>query len=435
MADVTIKRGHNKKPQDIIINDLTQVAPDRNRKDIGKLKAGIERAESILVPNRSALYDLYHDIVTIDGHLSGVLKKRTDAVLNKSLQFVDKNKRKIDRFDELIYSNKFNRLIELILESKYWGISGVEFIVGKQFDFVEIPRKHIRPEKGYIVKSQYDYTGIPVDTLPYVWLVGDKHDLGILLTCSMYALYKRSGFGDFAQYVEIFGQPVRIIYYDAYDTRTKQELKKILKESGGSLAMMVPKQAQFEMLDGKTSNGTGELQTRLIETCNNEMSVAVLGNTETTTSSKSSGYAQAMIQDKQQLEITKTDLSFVQNILNGEYFLNILRMYGYPVEGGSFEFEMELDLDNLKKRLEIDREVSAKVPVDDDYWYNTYGIPKPDNYEELKTAQEEQRQAIVQKARQADKQEEEQEEKKTVTITKREKNLFDRLESFFFRGS
>lgn len=379
----------NKKQPELVINDFTLVAPDRNRKDVGKLKAAIQRAESIQLPSRVALYDLYHDAITIDGHLSGIIRKRLDSVLNKSIKFVDKNKRKVDDFDSLIWSNKFNRLVELILESKFWGVSGIEFIQGEKFDFEEIERKHIRPELGIITKSQYDGTGIEIDSLPFVWTIGNKCDLGLLLQCSMYALYKRAGFGDFAQYVEIFGQPVRVIYYDAYDSKTKEELRQLLNESGGSLAMMVPKQAQFQMLDGKTSNGTGELQMRLIQACNAEMSIAILGNTETTTSSSSSGYAQAKVQDKQQMEITKSDISFVQNILNEEWFLKILKSYGYPVDGGAFEFEIEIDLEALKQRLEIDREVSQKVPYSDDYWYDTYGVPKPDNYDKLKAEQEE----------------------------------------------
>ena len=112
----------------------------------------------------------------------------------------------------MIGSDKFNRLIELIREAKYWGCSAPEVIRGAKFDFVEVPRKHIRPESRQIVKSQYDSQGFNIDDLPDVWLIGEKYDLGKLLQCSMYALYKRRGFGDFAQYVEIFGQAVRIIY-------------------------------------------------------------------------------------------------------------------------------------------------------------------------------------------------------------------------------
>lgn len=430
MSDVTIERKN--KTNKPVIQELTLVSPNRNRKDVGKLKEALERAESIYTPSRTQLYDLYHDVVTIDGHLSGIISKRIDAVTNKHIVFT-KNKKKIDELDDLIQSEKFNKLVENILLQKIWGVTGIEFIVGKEFDYNIIPRKHIRTEKNCIVKSQYDFNGISIDDLPMVWVIGGKYDFGKLLQCSMYALYKRSGFGDFAQYVEIFGQPVRIIYYDAYDTKTKDELRKTLNESGSSLAMMIPKQAQFQMLDGKTSNGNGELQEKLIKACNDEMSIAILGNTETTSSSSSSGYAQSVEHGKQQLEITKSDLRFVQNMLNSTKFLWILQSFGFPVEGGKFEFGKELDLSVLKQRLEIDDKVSSKVPVADDYWYETYGIPKPNNYDELKAQQEEQKAAIVEKT-----QGKQPSSKKTdtedddVKVTKKEKNLIDRLGAFFF---
>lgn len=399
--EAIIKKTTAKQQPVVVVNDITQVAPNRNRKDVGMLKAAIERAESVQVPNRVQLYDLYHDVTTIDGHLSGILQKRTAAVTNKSIMFVDKNKKRVEALDGLIESERFGDLLQLIMESRYWGVSGVEFLVGGTFDFEVIPRKHIRPERSEVVRSQYDFRGTPVKDLPFVWTVGKKKDLGILLKCSMYALYKRSGFGDFAQYVEIFGQPVRIIYYDAYDSRTKDELRNILNTSGSSLAMMVPKQAQFQMLDGKTSNGTGELQERLIKACNAEMSIAVLGNTETTASSSSSGYAQSKEHGKQQLEITKDDIKYVLHSLNSDKFKEVLRSYGYPVEGGHFEFEQEIDLSTLTQRINIDLQVASKVPVSDDYWYDTYGIPKPDNYDELKAEQQAQREAMQTALKQA----------------------------------
>lgn len=408
-------------PPTIVVQDMTLVSPNRNTADVGKLKDAILRAESITLPKRVQLYDIYNHITTIDGHLGGIIGKRVAAVQNKSLYYKDRNGKRIEEFDELIGSQKFNDLVEHIINSRLWGVSGVEFIVGREFNFIEVPRKHIIPERNIVVKSQYSNEGTDIDTLPFLWTIGKKKDLGKLLTCSMYSLYKLNGFGDFAQFVEIFGQPVRIIYYDAYDTKTKEQLSTLLKTSGSSLAMMIPKQAQFQMLDGKTANGNGDLQLNFIHACNDEMSVAVLGNTETTTSSRSSGYAQAKIQGEQQFEITKSDLAFVQNTLNEPKFLRILQSYGYPVaEGGKFEFEQEIDMEKLKLRLEIDREVSLKVPFSDDYWYDTYGIPKPDNYKELITKQEEERQALLAAA------------KKTEDDNKdKGKKLFANLYDFF----
>jgi phage gp29-like protein len=197
---------------------------------------------------------------------------------------------------------------------------------------------------------------------------------------------------DWGQYIEIFGMPVRIIKYDAYDEKTKIEVGEILESSGGALAIMVPKQAEFEMLDGKTSNADGKLQETFRQALNDEMSVIILGNTESTTSSKSSGYAQSQTHSAQQLINTKSDLEEVQNFLNSPAFITVCKSYALPVvEGGKFEFEKEIDLDALSTKKDIDLAVSAKVPIADDYWYETYGIPKPDNYAELRKKMDDQK--------------------------------------------
>ena len=395
-----------------LIHDFTQVAPDRGRKDVQNLKQAVESAELIHFPNRVLLYDLYHDVLSMDGFLTGIIGKRINSVLNKKLKFLDKSGKEVEEVTKLIRSNAGRELITKIIESVIWGISGVEFKVGKEFEFEEVPRKHIKPEKGIITKSQYGLSaenGFKIDDLPFVWIIGKKNDLGLLLACSLYAIYKRGNFGDWAQYVEIFGQPVRIMEYDAYDTKTKEELRGILEKSGNSLAMMIPKQATFQMLDGKQSNGDGKLQDTFKKACNEEMAIAILGNTETTSSSTSSGYAQSKEHGEQQDEITASDLIYVENLLNSKKFLDILRSYGYQVDGGKFEFELDLNLAKLKLRLEIDSVVSEKVPVSDDYWYDTYRIPKPDNYDELKAKMEEKALAIQ---KQNAEQEEEEKPKK-----------------------
>ena len=423
------------KVDNLIITEIVNVAHNRNRKDVGTLKSAIERAESVTIPNRYRLYDLYHDVVTIDGHLSGLLDKRTKSVTNKGLTFHDNSGKKVDELDSLINSPQFERFVEICMETLYWGTSAIEFIVGPNFSFEEIDRRHIRPEAREIATNMFDSKGISIDNLPQVMILGKKNDLGKLLQCSMYALYKRSGFGDFAQYVEIFGQPVRVVKYDAYDSETQKKLRQTLEESGSSLTIMIPKQADFEMLDGKTSNGNGELQKSLIEVCNQEMSIAILGNSETTTSSNSSGYAQAAVHQSQQLEITQSDLRYICNILNSEQFLNILTSYGYNVQGGSFCFDEEIDLQKLKSRLDIDIQLSNKVPISDDYWYETYGIPKPDNYDQLKQEQEERRQAVLEAIKSGEKDNDkgntQNEPKDKENDPKKKSKLFDHLADFF----
>ena len=359
----------------IIINELILRSADRSRKDIATWRTALMNAESVHFPNRTRLYDVYEDII-LDGHLSGVITKRIDAVLNKEICFKSNKGEIKHEMDSLVSSAKFRDLVRTIMETLLWGISGIEFIPGSEFNFQLIPRKHIKPESGIIALEQTGNTGIAYGELENIWVMGNPKDLGLLLRCAPYSLYKRGALADWSQYIELFGQPVRIIKYDSYDEQTKTELKKILEESGSSLSLMIPRQADFEMKNGKQNNGDGNLQLSFIKALNEEISITVLGNTETTTSSYSTGYAQSKVHLEQQYEITRSDLLYTAAMLNDRRFLKILKGYGYPVKGGSFVFTKDMDIDYLKARIDIDKEVAQRVPISDEYWYETYGIAK-----------------------------------------------------------
>jgi len=371
MTKSSYKKEH--KQDEIIINELQIRSVDRSRKDILTWRGALVSAESVYFPNRSRLYDLYEDII-LDGHLSGVIAKRIDAVLNKEVYF-EREGARVGDMQCLISSLGFRQILRTILETQLWGISGIEFIPGEELAFDEIPRKHIKPEIGIIAYEQTGVDGIPYADLENIWVMGDTKDLGLLLKCAPYSLYKRGGLSDWAQYIELFGQPVRIIKYDSYDEQTKLELKKILDESGSSLSLMIPRQADFELKDGKQTNCDGNLQLSFIKALNDEMSITILGNTETTASSASTGYAQSKVHLEQQYEITRSDIIYTAAMLNSPKFLNILRGYGYPVQNGHFVFAKDMDVDYLKTRVAIDKEVAQMVSVGENYWYDTYGIP------------------------------------------------------------
>ena len=387
VGSTTVKRPEAGKQ--LVIQQLNVQSVDRSKKDIGDYVTALQHAESIHHPNRVALFNVY-DNIQIDGHLTGIIQKRIDAACNKTIFYKDKAGKKIDAFDDIINSETFQKVTAEIMRSKFMGISGMEFLPGKEFVFEEIPRRHIRPEKGVIVFDQYGESGIEYKGLQNIWIVGDKKDLGLLYKCAPYSIWKRGNIADWAQYIEIYGQPVMIFRYEGYDESGKLAAQKLVENVGSSLRLSLPKELNFEMVDGKAnSNGDGKLQDGFRKAMNEEMSVIILGNTETTTSSSSSGYAQSKEHGKQQLEITKSDMKFLHAKLNNAQFISILKSYGFPVvEGGSFAFEKEIDLSELKVRSEIDSTIkSTGLPIDDDHFYQTYGIAKPADYDAQKEAQ------------------------------------------------
>lgn len=384
MSDKKIKKDNAPEVKQLVVQEIHQVSVDRTPKDVSTWRDSMRIAESIQFPNRSRLLDLYHDVI-LDGHLTGVWQKRQASVTNKEIKFLDKSGKEVEELNELFETNEWEELLCLIEDAKLWGLSGIESIPGKDFKYKVIPRKHILIEKQMIKLGQNDPDGIPYEDNPFILVFGKETDLGLMLKCSFYALIKKGDFSDWAQYSEIFGQPMRVAYYDAYDDKSRIQLKEVLDNSGSSLALMIPNQAKFEVIDGKTSNGDGQLQERLKDACNAEMSIIILGNTETTANTKGGSNAKARVQQDGEKEIIKKDTKWLLSCLNSEKLLNLLANYGYPVDGGKFVIQPEPDPAKILEQVEIITGVrNSGTPVEDDYVYEITGIPKPENYNQLK---------------------------------------------------
>jgi hypothetical protein len=377
----------------VVLQHIVVQSVDTTTKDIKDWVDAGDTAISVYYPNRSDLYDLFRRIM-LDGHLSGVWRKHIASIRNKELCYYDPEGKEVKEMNALYENEYYREFVRLIMESESHGISGMEFIPGAQFMFIEINRKHIQPHKRVILKYQWDNDGMPYDKRWNILVVGNKDNLGFLYKCAPYVLWKQGNYGDWAQFCEVYGQPTEVYEYDVFDIKTKQAAADLMKNTGGSRRLLVPKQLKFEMKDGKQSSGDGNLYDKLRHACNDEISVCILGNTETTMSSDSSGYGQSKEHANQQDEIMNDDLQLVCNVHNSAKFIAILKSYGYPVvDGGYFKYKKNANVAVLNQKVSIDVAVSKQVPVGDQYWYDTYDIPKPDNYDELKAKMEAEREA------------------------------------------
>lgn len=369
---------------EIVTHNITLRSNDRSTKDVSTWRKAHIIAESVTNPRRTDLYNVYEDAL-LDGHLSGIIGKRIDTVLNKKLLF-KKGDNPVPELEPIIKSKAFRDIITAILESKFWGISGLEFQPGTNLFLKKIPRKHIKPKWQIITLNEHDQEGISYTDLSNVWIIGDPDDLGLLLKCAFYALLKKGTITDWAEYIEIFGSPIITMTYEAGDVQTERKIDEVLNNIGNSTKIKIPRQAGLDVKDGKSSNGDGKLQETFIRIMNGEMSIVVLGNTETTSSSSSSGYAQAKTHSDQQMQIIKSDMMDVLDYLNTPHFLAILASYGLPVDGGMFEYDREVDVNYMQAKILVDKELHGiGVPFSKKYIYDTYAIDQPTTHEDTLT--------------------------------------------------
>ncbi|MCO5229599.1 MAG: DUF935 family protein [Chitinophagales bacterium] len=373
----------------VLIQNLTIRPIHRKTQDIDNWRNAMRAAEST-VPRRTELYDLYEDIM-LDGHLSSVVEKRILAVTNADWQFLDNEGKEVKLMKEWIDTPDFELMVEELLKSKLWGYTMLEidFYPDNTFGVFDIPRKHIRPELGIVCKEQTTNTGaINIREGWYANTVleaGKPKDLGKLLSACQYVIYKRGNFGDWAQFTEIFGMPLIDAVWDGYDETQRMKLLEALETMGGGGQLVRPAGTTVEFVQGGTNNPTGDLYNNLIKACDTQISKLILGQTETTESSDSSGYAQASVHADTENDINISDIKFVRRILNRR-FCEILKANGIDIKDGYFHVK------NVEERISkndwlniyIRLKNEAQLPICDDTIYETFGIEKPKDYESQK---------------------------------------------------
>ncbi len=357
-----------------IIQNLVISQNRRGSQDINSWRNAIQSAESIGMPRRILLYDLYEEIL-LDGHITAVIEKRKLAVTNTPVVFMECGKINSE-ITELTTTEDFTNLLHYIVESKLWGFSLIEL----NFDALKlqpklIPRKHVEPKKGIVLKQQNDQSGFNFREAPYTNYcleVGEADNLGLLMKAAQYVIYKRGAFGDWAQYAELFGMPFRIAKYDGYDDKTRSELETALREAGSAAYVVIPKEADFEFIQNN-AQASSNLYETLINLCNKELSKLILGQTMTTDAGGS--LAQAKVHQEAEHDLLMADKLFVKNVLNDK-LIPLLKMHGYNIGNGKFFFKEQEHI-AMPTRLDMDLKLAEKIAIDDEYFYETYNIPMP----------------------------------------------------------
>lgn len=380
-------------PQAVVIQNVEVRPINRTSQDIPKWRRAIQSAEAQM-PRRKLLMELYHDVV-LDAHVLAVTGKRQDAVTSANWQFVNKDGEAVDEINDLIDSIGFEDLCREILNSKFWGYTICEpkFYKGKdenwEMSACLIPRRHYYPETGIVSYDGVSEDGVNIREGVYAKTVleaGETTDLGLFASAAQYYVLKRGGIGDYAMYVQVFGRPIIDATWDGVDEEQRQKLRASLNIGAGGVIVR-PDGTNLEIKESKGTQST--VHNDFYKAMNDEISKALLGTTETTTSSDSSGYAQAETHATSDDRKFKGDVTFVRKILNSR-FIKILEAYGFDTQGGKFIVE-ETDTTSDKEKITIINDLVEKhdLPIEDEYLYKTFNIPKPDDYDAQKAAQKE----------------------------------------------
>lgn len=392
---VTRKKG--KMPEKgVSITNINVRVPNRNSQNIESWRSAISAFENNTNPVRAYLYDLYKDI-ELDGQVISTWGKRCDAITNKRLLF-KRDGEEDETITALLNSPDMRSIVKELLKSIAYGFTLIQ-ILGIWFDEDEeqykidwdlIPRKHVHPEKGFECVSYQQNMAtrdfLFMDKHNAGWMVwaGERDDMGLFSAVAQYVIYKRGGFGDWSQFAEMFGMPFRELSYDDYDPETRAKLEKAMEDWGAAGYIIKPKSAELTLHDTGGSTSSAEVYDMLISKCDAAISKVILGNTLTTEQGEIGSQALGEVHKESESGKNASDQLFILSILNTK-FRAVLKKFGFNVTGGKIMYEgLETDWDKLQTKWNVVKEIKQTVPVDDNYIYEEFDIPKPDNYEQMK---------------------------------------------------
>lgn len=331
-----------------LIIQLEQSSKDLTKKDIGAWRDAHKAALQLENPNRRKLYDIYDFTTYLDSHVEGVALRIRTNLKQKKFRLVAKktneeNKELTEHFEQIWFKD----LLDLITETKFYGHSLVQFgsiinIDGTmQFENVElVPRRHVIPEYGVIIKEQSDEPAQGFDyrkgsLADWSLEIGKKDNLGCFLKASPKAISKKYVEIFWDNFAEKFGVPILYANSESRNDEDNKSIKKMLSSMGSSAWGLFPAGTKLEMIE--TSKGDAYMVfDKRIERCDQQISKCMAGQTMAFDdgASRSQGETHLVGFDEIMASYSDDARDFINNRL-----LPFMVRHGFALEGYRFDWD------------------------------------------------------------------------------------------------
>lgn len=343
----------------------------RTRADVSTWKSALRAADNVERPRRARLQNLYTDIL-LDAHLTSQIELRMQHSL--SVPFALKRDGEVDEestelLKKAIWKNEIDREI---LWADYRGNSLIELTTeNDSLCVTSLPRNNIIPEKGILLLSEDDTTGIDYrNCREYgTWLLefGSRTNYGLLNKAVPHVLFKRFAQSCWSELCEIYGIPPRFIKTDTQDPEMLNRAEAMLRDMGSAAYFIIDREESFEFAKGADTNG--DVYNNLISLCNSEISLLITGaviGQDTKNGNRSKEESSIKLLDK----MVQSDKRMLESYWNGTVLPALVRIGVLP-EGLTYELQQEEDIEKL---WNMTKEALPYMDVDAEWMKEKFGI-------------------------------------------------------------
>ncbi|MDP0285731.1 DUF935 domain-containing protein [Glaesserella parasuis] len=291
-----------------------------------------------------------------------------------------------DEVDELFYQiGNLEDLIIDCMDAVGHGFSALEIewaFNGKVWypnAFIHRPQSWFKWDKldNLLLKTPQNQTGEPLR--PYGWMVHTHKSRSTQLarnnlfrTLAWLYMFKHYSIHDFAEFLELYGMPIRIGKYGAGATKDeKQTLKRALAEIGHNAAGIMPESMSIELHNAANAGGASGNNPflQMVDWCEKSIARLILGQTLTSgADGKSSTNALGNVHNEVRRDLLVSDVkqlgqTFTQQIILPYLLINFPNVD--PTRIPTFEFDtkepadLALFADSLPKLVDIGLQIPA----------------------------------------------------------------------------
>lgn len=268
--------------------------------------------------------------VLADSHVAGCVRRRKAAVKGLEWRITPTGREEVDEqlnaiFDEL----PLNHIISQILNATLFGYQALEILwtyedsIWKPVDIQgKPPEWFVFDEENQLklrTKEHY-FDGVVLPEKKFLLATQDAtyenpYGQGDLSKCFWAATFKKGGFKFWLEFTEKYGSPWLVGKHPRTATPTETEdLLDSLEQMLGTAVAAIPDDSSINLLESVSKGGSSQVFDDFLRYCKSEISVAILGQDQTTEadSNRASAVAGLEVLD----DIRNDDARLVESVFN-----------------------------------------------------------------------------------------------------------------------
>lgn len=351
--------------------------------------------------------ELFQDMEEKDSHIAAEIGKRKLAVTQLDWSLVSprgsgsREQKQAQKLEDMIRDRiDITRLRHDLLDAIGHGYSCVELEWQRGQDGLWWPEQLIHrppswfvcPEKDRNTLHLRENTSEGTPLIPFGWIPhvhparsGYLPRLGLHRALAWPYLYKNYAVRDLAEFLEVYGLPIRLGKYpQGTDAETRENLLNALLNIGHNAAGIIPESMQVEIMNTMAGGNADGFQT-MIQWCEDTVSKAILGGTLTSQTGANGNRALGDVHNTVRMDIRNDDAAKLDRSLSDYliYPIAVLNGFTSPERAPRFMSDTQEPEDLTLYADALPKLVNIGMPIPVRYAQAKLRIPEPEGDEPM----------------------------------------------------